>query len=72
VRDRGVVRGSVREHFLCQQTPQLKIVVVRFESSENPGVIGRIDDHRHRLEILRRRPKSRLHQLIVDKLECCG
>src|SRR4051812_18506643 len=28
--DRGVVSGCAREHFLCQQSPQIEIIVARF------------------------------------------
>src|SRR4029079_16138269 len=57
--DRAVVRSGMREDFFGEQSSQIEVVIVCFECCENAGIVRRIYDHCHRLEVFGGRAKHR-------------
>jgi len=57
--DCGVVRGGMREHFGGERLALIRRDATILEARDNGGVVVRIDDHDHRLVVLRRRAEHR-------------
>src|SRR5690349_6904634 len=71
VRNRGVVGSGPRIDLFGEQTSQIEIVVVRFESCEDTAIIRRVDDDGHPFEVFCGRAQHR-RSANIDLLDDVG